>query len=290
MLNRVGASLKAIATATQEGPQISLELSRENSPLNANPPDSIPATILLNLDSKADGCYTWSDKELAIISPYQDLAEVTKIGGCFLLLIPGQKESFIQVYEDGFCVQMTNRQSAAFWQAYINRRPFFLKSVASGLSFSTKWVDKIEEVELEPVTDFYNPFDQKVYSARWDLATPNTAVVQEDGIVQMEFLRLLTDTHTITENINQEILGAYARQLSDKILALAYGQEGEEGRFILQVTLRCNDFPLMEVSTEKTLTDMTYFKAVSNAAMAVEGLLTKKDNIIFHLNFVIGIA
>ena len=215
---------------------------------------------------------------------------MTKICGCFLLLIPGQKESFIQVYEDGFCVQMTNRQSAAFWQAYINRRSFSLKSVASGLSFSTKWVDKIDEVEQEPVTDFYNPFDQKVYSARWDLATPNTAVVQEDGIVQMEFLRLLTDTNIITENINQEILGVYARQLSDKIVEIAYDQEGEEGRFIFQVTLRCNDLPLMEVSAEKTLTDMTYFKAVSKAAMAVDGLQSKKDDIVFHLNFVIGTA
>jgi hypothetical protein len=185
---------------------------------------------------------------------------------------------------------MTNKQWEKFWQAYINRRPYRLKSVGSDLSLSVKWVDKIEEVVLEPITDFYNPFDQKVYAARWDLATPDVGIAEGNGSARMEFLRLLTDTNTMREDIAPEILGVYARQLSDKILEIAYGIKGEAGRFIFQVTLQHHEPPVIDMIAEKTLTDMTYFEEARKAAMTVESLQIKKEDIVFHLNFVIGIA
>jgi hypothetical protein len=89
-----------------------------------------PLAILPLIDENADACLTFSPNNQkegpeAISSPNSKGAVIS---GCFLLLLPDQKQYSTQIIEDGYVVKLTNEQWAEFWQAFKAKKEYKISS------------------------------------------------------------------------------------------------------------------------------------------------------------------
>lgn len=282
-LNQAYAIPLSKSTVTQIGDKVILKISRGAEVVKKLPSATIPIAILPSLDLSADGCFTWNPEQLSIISPYTDASQLTGIGGCFLLLVPDQDTPLVRVIEDGFALLMTNKQWKQFWKAFQTQKPFSIESYGDDLSFSVEWVDQVNQREKIPYSDFHNLFDQKVYSAQW-MTVQSDTISLDTGKVQMEFIRMISDNATFSGNVDGEVLGGYAKLVADAVSGIPHS--GSSGRFVIQVTLSHSSLPVIEIAFENTVSE-NYLQKVYESANAVEGITTKKENIIFQINMVI---
>lgn len=288
ILNNVNCLWLTKSTVTQIGNQIHLKMAKDIPMLEEKPPTSMPVAILPSLDMSADACYVWNPDQLMVITPYTDVAQITKTGGCFVALVAEQESAFIRIIEDGFGIFMTNKQWKKFWKAYDKRQPFSIELPGESLSFSLEWVEQINEKEKVPFTDFYNPFDQKTYSGQWEGVDPIESTSTDDEKVRVEYIRMITDNGTVSENIDATELGYYAGLISNEVSTIPSDEIEGSGRFIVQVTLSSASEPEVRLVYEKTLSADNYFQKVKEKVNALEGLNTKKENIVFHVNFIVN--
>ena len=287
ILNNFNGLPLSKSIVTQIGEEVQLKIAKGTPMLEEAPPRSMPVAILPSLDASADACYTWNPEQLKVITTYTDITQINKISGCFIGLLAEQETSLVRIIEDGFVILMTNNQWEKFWKAYLNQQPFSIEPSGEGLSFSMEWREEVNEKKEIPYTDFYNPIDQKTYSAQWNLVTPEVPT-SSNNRVEAEYLRLITDQGTISENIDTEEMGIYARLIIEEVDKIPNDKIEGSGKFIIQVTLSSTSSPLFEIAAEKKLSAVDeYFKEVHEKVSALDGLKTKKDNVVFQINYVV---
>ncbi|MBK6901483.1 MAG: hypothetical protein IPH04_01380 [Saprospirales bacterium] len=196
------------------------------------------------------------------------------------------ENQFNGVVEDGFAVMVTNQNWDRFWEAFIAREPFFLKGEKGEMSFSVEWVDQINIRPEVPISEFYNPVDRQLYAAKWRTVNPEKEFESHNPRVEVELLRVITDEHTSSYNIEGEALGAYSRRGYEEALKIPYGEGEKGGKYIVQITLSKDEKPKIEMASEEGISP-DYLDQVYKAISAIPGIHTKKDEVVFQLNFLV---
>lgn len=282
-LNQAYGFILSESTVTQVDNEVILKITKGAVGVDKVPAANAPIAILPSLDLSAEGCFTWDSTQLSIISPYTDVAQLKRIGGCFLLLIANQDTPLVKVIEDGFALLMTNQQWQQFWKAVFAEQTFDLKMPGNELSFSLEWVAQVNQREEIPISDFHNPIDHNVYSGQWKTVQPDT-VAETTGKVQVENLRVISNQATVSGNVDGETLGVYARKIGDAVSGLPCNENG--GHFVIQVTLSQSSPPLIELAFENTVSQ-DYVQDVYKTVNAIGGINTKKNDVVFQINMLI---
>lgn len=131
ILKKVQSSIKiSPSTITYKETKIFLTIPKTLK-LQSLPSDiySSDLTISLfpDLDSKADGCLTWSFEHNITDAIIPDKSEGKNLSGCFIVLIPAQNSNTSRLLEDGFVIMLTRETWKRFWKAVIDKEDILIE-------------------------------------------------------------------------------------------------------------------------------------------------------------------
>jgi len=143
ILNKVNGVIRmSDATLTKHNNKVTLKLSKD-LPASKLPseviPNNISIAILPSLDKNTDGCLTWTFDKSFIDAIVPNNSKGTKLGGCFLAIIPEQPHNSTRITEDGFTMMLTNEYWTKFWESMIQKKDLVIVSANNQMSFSLEW-------------------------------------------------------------------------------------------------------------------------------------------------------
>ncbi len=102
-------------------------------------PTKVPLAIPTELDPVADGCLVWEPGRLepTVVAPSGSRRR--RLSGCFIALVPGQKEDVGEIVEDGMVVSLTDRSWLALRGAVETRAPLTIPGSSGRFDFSFTW-------------------------------------------------------------------------------------------------------------------------------------------------------
>jgi hypothetical protein len=118
---------------------LSLHLDKKFLPQEVLP-SSMTVAILPSLDDDTDGCLTWSFDNSVTDAIVPNGSMGTKLGGCFLAIIPEQPNNSSKIFEDGFTLMLTKANWIKFWESLINKTDLLIPVDDDSMDFSLVWV------------------------------------------------------------------------------------------------------------------------------------------------------
>lgn len=130
------------ATITTQNNKVSLKLPKDLAskylPTEVLS-NSLSIAILPSLDKNTDGCLTWTFDTSFTDAIVPNNSKGAQLGGCFLVLLPGQPHNSVRITEDGFTLMMSNNNWTKFWESMIHKRELLIPSTNNQMDFSLEW-------------------------------------------------------------------------------------------------------------------------------------------------------
>ncbi|HET7503374.1 MAG TPA: hypothetical protein VFK02_20275 [Kofleriaceae bacterium] len=130
---------------TASGDRIELSARRSELPpweaRLAQMPAQGPFALLTGLDPSADGCLVWvpGQKQVEVIAPPG--SQAARVGGSFVVFVPGQAEIGGKVLEDGFVLELTDEAWQAIRGALASGSELSLAATRGAMSIALTWRD-----------------------------------------------------------------------------------------------------------------------------------------------------
>jgi hypothetical protein len=186
--------------------------------------------LLTDLEQSADGCLVWEPGQVGPAAITPPGSQGLRLGGCFVLFVPGQMVDEGRILEDGFAVTLTTPSWEAVRRALIDGQAISVPSTGEGLSLSVEWQDEV----------YANPVDQKTYVSPggWKTYQPKScqATEPQDRKVKMEHVRVLTAETDVASRTTAEDLAVFCKAV-ERCAERSLG--GSQGAFKVLVQLRC---------------------------------------------------
>jgi hypothetical protein len=137
--------------AVTDGSQIVLRMRRSEvsviSKALAGALRTVGLALLASLDVRAEGCLAWSPGQTGPYAIVPPGSRGRRVSGCFVLLLPDQREDGGQIFEDGFVVFLTGTDWDRLLSALRSGEAMTLPATMQGKGFALEWYDGPELVD-----------------------------------------------------------------------------------------------------------------------------------------------
>ena len=186
----------------------------------------VPLALLTAMDPAADGCLVWLPGQSgpeAITAPG---ADGSRLGGCFVVVIPNQPENGGRIVEDGVVAELTADAWKVFSHALIEGKEVEIPADGTGTLLAVSWKDQgsVGAVDGRSQT-----------SAGWNVFEPWNRKEAADTVAITE-VRLLTPEHEVAAQTSVAELAEFC-QVIERCARSAVGDRDDAGELLIR--MRC---------------------------------------------------